>query len=213
MHRSSFQRHSALTPLHQFRRSPSHLIVVCQPVVDSRPCPQCKEICCSLEIKEKEVEKTCFKTEQKIVCIPRVRLPWQKCCPQKSKSRTVNVLTTHKYQCKACNYVWSADPPKLSFSATEQTEIAQWTQAILLTTQTSHLSRSSHSIRRVRRSHRVRHSIRKFQNRFFPNQFLNAKAHLRSLHWKIEQVLASKALTSFDRVRGASGANGASGWV
>ena len=75
-------------------------------------CPSCAVECdtCTLELDKYEEEKTCFKTEQKIVCIPPVRFPWDKCCPPgKSKTRTVNVLKVHKYKCKACGYKWKLD--------------------------------------------------------------------------------------------------------
>ena len=75
-----------------------------------KKCPECEN--CSLEVKESEVEKTCFQTEQKVVCIPKVRLPWQKCCPPTSRSRVVTVLKTHKYKCPSCSYQWSEKVPE-----------------------------------------------------------------------------------------------------
>jgi len=75
-------------------------------------CPQCDCQFCELDVKKGEVEKTCFKTEQKEVCIPAVRLPWKKCCPPKrSKVRTVNVLKKHKYKCPQCQYKWNVHEP------------------------------------------------------------------------------------------------------
>jgi hypothetical protein len=77
-------------------------------------CPSCAVECdtCTLELDHYEEEKTCFKTEQKIVCIPPVRYPWEKCCPpgRTSKTRAVTLLKVHKYKCKACGYKWKLDP-------------------------------------------------------------------------------------------------------
>ena len=77
-------------------------------------CPKCQVECCQLEIKTGESKETCFQTEQKIVCIPRVRMPWQKCCPPtKSKTRTVKVLKTHSFKCPSCEYKWSLIEPEI----------------------------------------------------------------------------------------------------
>lgn len=77
-------------------------------------CPQCDCQFCELDVKKGEVEKTCFKTEQKEVCVPAVRLPWKKCCPPKrSKVRTVNVLKKHKYKCPECQYKWNVHEPEV----------------------------------------------------------------------------------------------------
>ena len=64
-----------------------------------------------MKLEHYEEEKKCFKTEQKIVCIPPVRFPWEECCPpgRTNKTRTVNVLKVHKYKCKACGYKWKLD--------------------------------------------------------------------------------------------------------
>ena len=66
---------------------------------------------CTLKLDHYEENKTCFKTEQKIVCIPPVRFPWEECCPpgRTNKTRTVNTLTVHKFKCKACGYKWELD--------------------------------------------------------------------------------------------------------
>ena len=76
-------------------------------------CPSCAVECdtCTLKLDHYEEEKKCFKTEQKIVCIPPVRFPWEECCPpgRTNKTRTVNVLKVHKYKCKACGYKWKLD--------------------------------------------------------------------------------------------------------
>lgn len=78
----------------------------------SRKCPQCQGDVCVLEVNEAEVEKTCFQIEQKVVCIPEVRLPWKKGCPPTvSRSRVVNQLKTHKYKCPSCEYKWNVQEP------------------------------------------------------------------------------------------------------
>lgn len=78
-------------------------------------CPQCDGEMCKLELDNSKVKKTCFKVEQKAVCIPPVRMPWMKCCPPgTSKTRTINVLKTHKYECPNCSYKWSLQEPKVT---------------------------------------------------------------------------------------------------
>ncbi len=79
-----------------------------------RRCPKCQNDCCQLEAKPEEQERSCFKVEQKLICIPTVRLPWQKCCPSTSKTRTINVLKTHTYKCPGCDYVWTVHEPELT---------------------------------------------------------------------------------------------------
>lgn len=79
-----------------------------------RKCPKCETDVCSLERKEIKAKKSCFKVEQKIICIPNVRLPWQKCCPDRaSKTRTINVLKKHSYECPSCSYKWSLEEPEV----------------------------------------------------------------------------------------------------
>lgn len=71
-------------------------------------CPSCEGDVCKLSIKKDKEKKTCFKTKQEQICIPTVRLPWQKCCPPSvSKTRLVNRLKKHKYECETCKYKWS----------------------------------------------------------------------------------------------------------
>jgi len=77
-----------------------------------------------LKLDHYEEEKKCFKTEQKIVCIPPVRFPWEECCPpgRTSKTRTINVLKVHKYKCKACGYKWELDELPKPASPSEPAE-------------------------------------------------------------------------------------------
>ena len=70
----------------------------------------CEGDFCKLSIKKGKETKKCFKTEQVPVCIPAVRLPWQKCCPpSKSRTRLVTKLKTEKYEVDSCSYKWSVE--------------------------------------------------------------------------------------------------------
>jgi|GEM_PF-5657097 len=82
-------------------------------LLDRCGCPDCGHCFnvpsewCEFNATESTEERTCFKTEQKTVCIPPITFPWQKCGPVKSaKTRSVTVLTTHKYKCPVCKYSW-----------------------------------------------------------------------------------------------------------
>ena len=78
-------------------------------------CPECECDQCVLKVEQADVKKTCFKVEQKEVCIPAVTLPWQKCCPKTtSKMRVVNVLKKHTYKCKECSYSWNVHEPEVA---------------------------------------------------------------------------------------------------
>ena len=70
-------------------------------------CPQCACQTCYLEVDQSKVKKTCFKVEQKVICIPPIRFPWQDCPPTTARTRTVNVLKTHSYECPSCSYKWT----------------------------------------------------------------------------------------------------------
>ncbi|WP_143544127.1 hypothetical protein [Rhodopirellula sp. MGV] len=88
-------------------------------------CPVCDH-CCELKAEQVDVEKTCFKVESKLICIPRVVFPWQKskqaacaacdscdgqgctnCVHNGARVRKVCVLKTEKYTCPACEYSWT----------------------------------------------------------------------------------------------------------
>ena len=85
----------------------------CQSCQTCEPKPQCDCQYCELKTKKVEEDKTCFKVEQKEVCVPAVRLPWKKCCPPKrSRVRTVNVLKKDKYKSETCEYKWSVHEPE-----------------------------------------------------------------------------------------------------
>ena len=90
-------------------------------------CPVCDHVC-KLDAEQVEEEKSCFKVESKVICIPRVVFPWQKakkaacascdacdgagctnCVHNGARLRKVCVLKTEKYKCPACKYTWTAE--------------------------------------------------------------------------------------------------------
>ena len=84
-----------------------------------KKCPKCECDFCLLELDHGIEEKTCFKTEQKLVCVPPVRMPWMKCCPPgTSKTKTVKVLKKHTYECPTCSYKWTVQEPAVVASTT-----------------------------------------------------------------------------------------------
>lgn len=88
----------------------------CRTDCGSIQCPSCDGDVCKLELDKGKSKKTCFKVEQKVVCIPPVRLPWAKCCPPglSRKTRTINVLKKHSYECPSCSYKWSLQEPEVA---------------------------------------------------------------------------------------------------
>ncbi len=87
-----------------------------------KKCPQCECDFCLLELDCGKEKRTCFKTEQKLICVPPVRLPWKKCCPPGvSKTKTVKVLKTHTYECPSCSYKWTVQEPNV-FGASTQSD-------------------------------------------------------------------------------------------
>lgn len=78
-----------------------------------RHCPQCNAEICISESETTKVKKSCWKTEQKVICIPKVRFPWQKCDgPLCGKTKTVTLLKKHSYECEACKYKWKLVEPE-----------------------------------------------------------------------------------------------------
>ncbi|MCC9599862.1 hypothetical protein LOC67_04745 [Stieleria sp. JC731] len=88
-------------------------------------CPVCDHTC-QLKAEQVEEEKTCFKVESKVICIPRVVFPWQKskqaacascdscdglgctnCVHNGARLRKICVLKKEKYTCPACKYSWT----------------------------------------------------------------------------------------------------------
>lgn len=77
---------------------------------ECQSCPQCHNDDCVLRIKKVCDEQSCYKTEQKVVCVPKIHWPWnQDCEPIRSKSRTVKVLKEHFYKCERCAYEWGPE--------------------------------------------------------------------------------------------------------
>ncbi|MCD0460252.1 hypothetical protein [Roseiconus lacunae] len=88
-------------------------------------CPVCDHVC-ELKAEKVDEEKTCFKVESKVICIPRVVFPWQKskrsacascdacdgqgctsCVHNGARLRRICVVKTEKYKCPSCEYTWT----------------------------------------------------------------------------------------------------------
>lgn len=70
-------------------------------------CPGCGEKVCRTYSKMEKVSKSCFELECEEVCIPRVRMPWHRCCEVlPGKVRTVVRLKEREYECEKCGYEW-----------------------------------------------------------------------------------------------------------
>jgi hypothetical protein len=71
-------------------------------------CPNCHKYC-KFEVETEKVKKQCFDVECKAICIPRIKLPWEKCCtpPKCAKVKYVHVLKTEEYECEHCKYKWT----------------------------------------------------------------------------------------------------------
>jgi hypothetical protein len=78
-----------------------------------RRCPKCQCDVCILHCENEKVKKTCFDVDQQIVCLPKVKFPWQKCCPTCSKTRVVKVLGVKTYECQQCLYTWKVAEPEV----------------------------------------------------------------------------------------------------
>jgi len=76
-------------------------------------CPHCGEACYPTVTKG-TVTKHCFDTESKPICIPKVRFPWEPggkgkgacATPKCGRTKYVNVLIKHEYECSVCKYSW-----------------------------------------------------------------------------------------------------------
>ena len=81
-----------------------------------RKCPKCLNDVCTLKVEKGKEKKSYFETEQKIICVPKVRFPWQNCNPDNpaptcSKTRTVTLLKKGSYECDVCKYSWNVVEP------------------------------------------------------------------------------------------------------
>ncbi|MDA1049391.1 MAG: hypothetical protein O3C40_02785 [Planctomycetota bacterium] len=85
-------------------------------------CPHCGEACYPTVTKGKET-KHCWNVETKAICIPKVRFPWESDCgkgngkdacpaPNCGRTKYVNVLMKHEYECSTCKYSWDVDSYK-----------------------------------------------------------------------------------------------------
>ncbi len=77
-------------------------------------CPNCNAEVCVSESKIEKEKRSCWKTEQKVICIPKIRFPWQKCDgPKCGKTKTITVLKKHSYECEVCRHEWKILKPEL----------------------------------------------------------------------------------------------------
>ena len=96
-----------------------------------RKCPKCLNDVCTLKVEKGKEKKSTYETEQKIICIPKVRLPWQNCnpcnpAPTCSETRTVTLLKKKSYECDVCKYTWSvAEPEVPDVSHLEEPEVEE----------------------------------------------------------------------------------------
>lgn len=100
-----------------------------KPADECSSCATCAT--CRAEIETKKVEKTCFETECKQICVPKITFPWQKhcahddcdsgcensgCCdaacavPECGRVINVNTLKTRKYECEQTGCKWIIEP-------------------------------------------------------------------------------------------------------
>ena len=85
-------------------------------------CPECACEDCLLEVKPSTEKKTCFKVEEKVICVPAVRMPWHKCNPPTtSKSKTIKVLKKETYECPPSSYKWSVSKTSAPASTADKT--------------------------------------------------------------------------------------------
>lgn len=72
-------------------------------------CPKCNSTC--RLVYEKGVQKqTVFDVSCKTICIPKVRLPWQKPCAAAARLKQVKVLEEDTIECPVCEYRWEVVP-------------------------------------------------------------------------------------------------------
>lgn len=83
-------------------------------------CPHCGDACYPTVTKGKET-KTCWNVETIPICIPKVRFPWENSCcskgcgkdgcvpPKCGRTKYVNVLMKHEYECSTCKYSWDVN--------------------------------------------------------------------------------------------------------
>ncbi|HUG66313.1 MAG TPA: hypothetical protein VMM76_01100 [Pirellulaceae bacterium] len=86
-------------------------------------CPHCGDACYPTVTKGTET-KHCWNVETKAICIPKVRFPWEKSCcdkgcgkdgcvpPKCGRTKYVDILLKHEYECSTCKYSWDVDSYK-----------------------------------------------------------------------------------------------------
>lgn len=120
---SSCQSSNCQSGICQTCSKPKKRCGCCGKVRRPKKCPKCECDFCLLELEHGTEERTCFKTEQKLICVPPVRMPWMKCCPPgTSKTKTVKVLKKHTYECPTCSYKWTVQEPAVAATSTTTKE-------------------------------------------------------------------------------------------
>lgn len=116
-------------------------------------CPECDCEVCTLEVKSVKKKKTCFKVEEKVICVPAVRMPWNKCNPPiTSKAKTVKVLKKESYECPACSYKWTvAKTAEPTTTTTKTTTVVEPATANKILKPLPPIIRASHSKLRLRK--------------------------------------------------------------
>ena len=97
-----------------------------------RKCPKCQNDVCVLDAQCVKEKRTCYEVEQKLICVPKVSLPWRKCekpcggdcasnCRHRcGKTKTVKVLQKKTYECNVCKYSWRVNEPNDPQSSDER---------------------------------------------------------------------------------------------
>ena len=72
--------------------------------------------------------------EQKLICVPKVSLPWRRCekrcgcgcagnCRHRcAKTKVIKVLKVKEYECDTCKYTWKVYEPETPDAATQGAE-------------------------------------------------------------------------------------------
>lgn len=116
-------------------------------------CPECDCEVCTLEVKSVKEKKTCFKVEEKVICVPAVRMPWDKCNPPTtSKAKTVKVLKKESYECPASSYKWTvAKTAEPTTTTTKTTTVVEPATANKILKPLPPITRASHPKLRLRK--------------------------------------------------------------
>jgi hypothetical protein len=75
---------------------------------DDHQCCRCGKKICVLSVSREQKEVTCFEVECQEICIPGIKLPWDKCGPRRwGGVKTIRVLTEESQDTEVCQYDWS----------------------------------------------------------------------------------------------------------